>query len=152
MCGVTQPFGIMVFVDWQGDWFTSLDSVIFCTSFVSHYSPSQTFQSASSAVSSFSKIRGAMWLWYHCDQGAWVRHIQLQGLNHRPRCLPIHLTRLGVSQGHWMHVVSKLFSTCGGSNLRPCGPKPDKWWCHLSHRAPWGVCTRSKNKNLAHTT
>ncbi|EDR13238.1 uncharacterized protein LACBIDRAFT_308855 [Laccaria bicolor S238N-H82] len=29
MCGITQPFGILVFVDRQGDWFTSLDSVIF---------------------------------------------------------------------------------------------------------------------------
>ena len=109
----------------------------FHTSFVSHYSPSQTFQSASSAVSSFSNIRGAMWPWYHCDQGAWVHHIQLQGLNHRPRSLPIHLTCLGVSWGHWMHMVSKLFSICRGSNLRPCRPKPDKWWCHLSHHAPF---------------
>ena len=105
----------------------------FCTSFVCHYSPSQTFQSASLAVSSFFKIRGLMWPWYHCDWGVWVDHIQLQGLNNRLWCLPIHLTHLSVSQEHWMHMVSKLISICRGSNLRPCGPKPDKWWCYLSH-------------------
>ncbi|KIK04082.1 hypothetical protein K443DRAFT_649539 [Laccaria amethystina LaAM-08-1] len=29
MCGITQPFSILVLVDRQGDWFTSLDSMIF---------------------------------------------------------------------------------------------------------------------------
>ena len=46
-----------------------------------------------------------------------------------------------------MHMVSKLFSTCGGSNLRPCGPKPDRRWCHLSHRGPDFLCTIKHSEN-----
>ena len=113
ICGATLPFCNLVFVDQQGDWFTSLDSVIFAlhlSAIMAHPKPSRPLL--------WQKIRRVMWPWYYSDQGAWIHHSQK--LSH----LPKHLTCLSISQGCWKCMwCLRWFPHAGGSYLRPYDPR-----------------------------